>query len=156
MTKPEFEEFVLANRTVLYSVSYGLLPNPSDQDDAVQECIRIALQKRESLREDRFAKTWLIRILINECYTILRKRKREFPSEEIPVVVPQKANPAVFEAVMELPDKQKIPTILYYLEGYTTNEIAKILHIPVGTVKSRLIRARKLLQVTLDEEEAWL
>lgn len=152
MTKEAFLEQVLEHRSALYYVSYGLLPNKEDQEDAVQECIHKALKKRETLRDDQYFKTWITRILINECYNILRRRKREIPSEEIAIVAPQTANYGLFESVMELEEKLRVPIILHYLEGYTTREVAKILRAPESTIKSRLAKARGMLSQMIDFE----
>ncbi len=155
MTREAFEDAVVSLLGVLHSVSYSLLPNPEDQADAVQECVRKALQKRETLREDRFLKTWLIRILVNECYTILRGKKRIFSTDSVEIVAPPQADGTVFEALMQLEEKYRLPIVLHHIEGYKTQEIARILRIPEGTVKGRLARGRTRLQAILVEQEAW-
>ena len=153
MTKEEFAQEVVSLRSMLYYVSYSLLTNSIDQDDAVQEAIHKALAKRESLREASQLKSWLTRILINECYTILRRRKREVPTEEINPVVPEGAKRELFEAIVSLEEKLRLPLVLYYYEGYKTREIARILRVPEGTVKGRLARARGQLGEMLKDEE---
>ncbi len=153
MTKEAFAEQVLLLRKTMFYVSYSLLPNPIDQEDAVQESIRKGLQKCGALREEQYLKRWILRILLNECYNVMRRRKREIPTEEIPVVVPDTADSSVFEAVMELEEKLRIPIVLHYVEGYATREIASILRTPEGTVKTRMAKARALLRTTLKEEE---
>lgn len=154
MTKEQFDEAVLSLLGVLHSVSYSLLPNPHDQADAVQECIKKALMKRESLREDRYFKTWLIRILVNECHNIHRIKKRLVPTEAIEVIAPSAADPAQFEAINRLEEKLRLPLVLHYVSGYGTREIAGILQVTESTVKYRLVRGRKLLQQYINEEEA--
>ncbi len=135
----------------LYRVSYGLLHNPGDQADAVQECIRRALEKREALRDPRFMGTWMVRILINVCHDMLRKRKREFPSGEIPIAITPTSNFLMVDAFSRLEERFRLPLILHHIEGYTTKEIARMLHIPEGTVKNRLIKARKLFKIIIEE-----
>lgn len=155
MDREAFAREVLALKDVLYGISYTLLPNPEDQDDAVQECISRALQKREQLREARYLKTWLIRILINECYGVMRRRKRELPTDEIEAVAPPTADGEVFEALMTLEPKFRLPVVLHHIEGYGTREIARMLRVPEGTVKGRLVRARGKLKDMLEEGEGW-
>lgn len=155
MTKEEFTEQILEHRSTLYYVSCGLLKNRDDQDDAVQECIHKALRKRESLREDKYFKTWITRILINECYNVLRRKKREIPMEEMQVAPPVGAEYGLFHSVTELPEKLRLPIILHYLEGYATKDVAKILGVPEGTVKSRLKKARVLLKQSFYDEEVF-
>lgn len=155
MTKEAFAEQVVQLRSALYYVSYSLLPNPHDQEDAVQECIRKAFQKQESLRDEKYLKTWLIRILVNECHNIHRRRKREFPVEALPDTPPPEADREVFWSINRLDEKYRLPLVLHHYEGYTTKETAHILGIPEGTVKSRLLKARKLLGNYLQEKEVW-
>ena len=153
MTKERFEQEILALRGMLYYVSYSLLGNPADQDDAVQEALRRALEKRASLREEKKLKSWLTRILVNECYNILRRRKREVPVQALVVQVPPAANGILFAALMAMEDRLRLPLVLHHYEGYTTREIAQILRVPEGTIKGRLVRARKALASALNEEE---
>lgn len=154
MTKEAFDAAVVALRDVLYSVSYSLLPSRDDQDDAVQEAIRKALQKRETLREPQYLRTWLIRILINECYAALRRKRREVPTEVIEIIQPSQADPDTFDAIMGLEVKYRLPVVLHHIEGYTTREIAHMLRVPEGTVKGRLVHARGQLRTLLEEKEA--
>lgn len=155
MTREQFDQAILSLRSMLYYVSYGLLANSNDQDDAVQEAIRKALEKRASLRDEKQFKSWLTRIVINECYNILRKRKREIPTEELPALeVPPQAKEELFDALMTLEVKRRLPIVLHYYEGYTTKEIAQILRVPEGTIKGRLVRAREQLGLLLQEKEA--
>jgi RNA polymerase sigma-70 factor (ECF subfamily) len=149
MTRDEFAKQVVSLQDTLYRVSYSFLPNPYDQDDAVQEAIRIALQKRETLREDRYLKTWIIRILINVCYGLLRKKKKELPTEIIEVVIPSTSDTTVMEALLKQEERFRLPLVLHHIEGYTTKEVSHILRIPEGTVKARLVRGRSLLKTEL-------
>ncbi|MDR0897061.1 MAG: RNA polymerase sigma factor [Oscillospiraceae bacterium] len=157
MTKEAFIEQILALRSTLYYLSYSLLPNHADQEDAVQACLEKALRKRTTLREDAYLKTWLIRILINECHNVLRRKRREVPTEEIIAVAPPDADMGLFEAVSQLDPKLRIVLVLHCFEGYTTREVALMLRTPESTVKSRLKRARTLLgqQITQQNEEVW-
>lgn len=153
MTKEAFEEKVLELYSALYYVSYSILTNRADQDDAVQECIKKALMKRESLKEEKYLKTWLTRILINECHNVLRQRKREVLTEEMVIVAPPTSDSDLFEHITHLEEKLRLPIVLHYMEGYTTKEISKILRVPEGTIKSRLAKGRKILGETILEEE---
>lgn len=137
----------------LYRVSFSLLPSRYDQEDAVQESIRIALHKRDTLREERYFQTWVIRILINECYGLLRRRKREIPTHEIIQSLPPDGDPGVMEALMQLEPKLRLPVVLHYVEGYTIREIAGMLRAPENTIKTRMARARKLAKAILLEGE---
>lgn len=155
MTREEFETRMIAMQDTLYRVSATLLRAPCDREDAIQECIYKALLKREKLREDAAMQSWVIRILINECYAILRRAKRERPQEEMPErAVPEDANPEVFEALFSLDGKYRLPLVLHYVEGYSTEEIARMLRLPAGTVRSRMTRGRQKMKEYITKKEA--
>ena len=151
MTKEEFERRIIDLQDTLYRVASTILPRPCDREDAIQECIYRALRKRDSLRDDDALRSWVIRILINECYVMLRRFKRERPTDELPQPDPD-ANPDVFRALYSLKRDLRLPLVLHYVEGYPLEDIARILRIPCGTVKSRMARARKKLKLKLEEE----
>lgn len=154
MTKEEFEARIIGMQDTLYRVSATLLKQPCDREDAIQECIYKALRKRDSLRDDRFMQSWVTRILINECYSIHRRAKWERPSEQLPEPPPMPgpdADPEVFRILFSLNEKLRLPMVLHYVEGYSVDEVARIMRIPTGTVKSRLARAREKMHKEMKE-----
>ena len=155
MKREEFESRIIAMQDTLYRVSATILHQSCDREDAIQECIYKATLKREKLKDDRAMQSWVIRILINECYAILRHKKRNVPVENIPEPqMPPDADPNIFRILFSLEDKWRLPLVLYHVEGYSTEKIASILRIPQGTVRSRLTRARDKLKTMLKEQEA--
>lgn len=154
MKKEEFVEKVVDVRDMLFRVACSMLPSRYDREDAVQETIRIALQKRESLRHDEHFKTWIVRILINECNKVLRKKKREALQAEIRADLPDDANLEMMDALLALDIKIRIPIVLSCVEGYTIKEISGLMKLPEGTVKWRLSRGRELLRTQLVEGRA--
>ena len=97
--------------------------------------------------------TWIIRILINECHNIQRKRRRELPLEALPdQAAPAGADDALHDALLGLDEALRLPLILHYVEGFSIEEIARILRWPQGTVKSRMSRGRRELRRILTEE----
>ena len=154
MTQAEFTGRVVAMQNTLYRVSTTILPQMCDREDAVQGAIEKALLKCDRLRDDRALEKWLTRILINECYALLRKRKRETLFDDLPEreTAPD-ANPDLYQLFTSLEEKYRLPMVLYYVEGYTVEETARMLRMPNGTIKSRLYRGRQLLRDTLDLEE---
>lgn len=154
MNRQEFTHRVLALEGRLHRISYGLLRNAQDQQDAVQEAVLKAWQKICSLRDERFFATWLTRILINECYNLLSARKGAVPLDavqEIPSAAGE-ANRELRDAVLALDEKLRLPVLLHYMEGYRVREIAEILKLPEGTVKTRLARAKREMKKHLEEE----
>ncbi len=155
MTKDEFEARIIAMQDTLFRVSATILRQSCDREDAIQECIYRALKKRETLRDDRYMQSWVIRILINECYSIHRRAKWERPSEKLPEPPPlpgPDADSEAFHVLFSLEEKMRLPVVLHYVEGYSVEEVARIMRIPVGTVKSRLARAREKMKKELEKE----
>ncbi len=157
MNKNDFIEQVMAAEKTLYHISKSILKNDCDCADAVSETIVTAYSKLDSLRDERFFKTWLCRILINECYRICRANKKVVPLEDYMAAQPsseQQNALGLFDAIMELQTELRVVIVLHYIEGFKTIEVAKILKIPEGTVKSRLSRARSKLNSVFGEKEA--
>ncbi len=153
MTSEAFASAIIGMTQTLYRVCYAQLSQACDRQDAVQEALRKAWEKRDSLRNEEYLKTWLIRILLNECRTIQRKSKRVLPYDEPPMPKEGKTEHSDIKlALLSLPDAQRMPVVLHYMEGYSLEDTAKALRLPVTTVKSRLQRAKQALRAVLSEE----
>ena len=76
MTKEKFAELVLESEKTLYRVSMSMLKNETDCEDAVQTAILSAYEKLDTLKNEEYFKTWLVRILINDCNRQLRTKNR--------------------------------------------------------------------------------
>ena len=135
----------------LYRVARTLLRSDADCEDAVQEALLKAWTRLATLRQEQYFETWLIRILINECKSLYRRRPRV--EGEIPESLAAPAEDrSLMDALMNLPEKFRIPVELHYIEGYGISEISRMLRLPEGTVKWRLSRSRALLKDELGEE----
>ena len=154
MTGEAFAKAVTEMTQTLYRVSCSQLPNEADREDAVQEALRRAWEKRGSLRNEEYLRTWVVRILLNVCHDIQREGKRMIPAEEIPGPdVPSAEEPVdLKECLLRLDERERIPILLYYLEGFDIGQISAVLRIPRGTVKSRLHRGREQLRTICREE----
>ena len=151
------EEFVVRVETIrpmLYRVCCMQLYEPADREDAIQEAIFKAWKKRYSLREPQYFNTWFVRILVNECHNIQRRRKRSQPLE----TVYELTGNSGFEgqdlrmSLASLDEKLRICVLLYYIEGFSVREVSRILGISENAVKARLMRGRKGLKALLSEE----
>ena len=134
MTKEELGTLILNSERQLYSTAKTILINDQDCADAIQETIVKAFSKIGTLRNDKYAKTWLIRILINECYTLLRKSSKlvslEGMSEMTEIETDQRTDYSdLYRAVNSLKEELRMPVILYYIEDFNIKEIAQILEI---------------------------
>ena len=152
MTKEQFSAKILAMERSLYRVSKSLLRNDEDCADAIQNAILKAYGKLHTLKDEKYFKTWVTRIVINESYAILRANKRlvsyeEYMSDEH--AAEEDEYSPVFEEITKMKEKYRIPFVLHYVEGYTTAEIAKMLGLSEGAVKTQLFRARNQLKAQL-------
>ena len=145
---------IIALTATLYRVSCSLLSTEADREDAVQAAIEKAWQKAKGLRDEMKLKPWLVRILINECHNIGRRRKREILVETLPEKASQEDEDArlLRDGLLCLPPKVRIPLVLHYMEGFSVLEIATMLNCPKGTILSRLDRGRKQLKALLSKE----
>lgn len=157
MTDEAFEKAMLGMRETMYRVSYGLLRQEQDRMDAAQEAMARAWEKRATLRDDRYLSTWLVRILINECHNIQRRQGRDATvltfQHHATASIPADADRDAHDAILALPQALRLPIILHYMEGYSLQEIADMLRLPLGTVGTRLHRARRKLRALLADDE---
>lgn len=154
MKKEQLGKLIIASEDTLYHVAKTMLCSEADCADAIQEAIVKAFTNLHTLKQDSYAKTWLIRILINECYAIMRKEKRivslENYTREEETAEPEDYSD-LYEAVSRLPQEIRICVTLYYLEGYSVKETAGLLELTESAVKNRLARARAKLRSDLEQ-----
>jgi len=156
-----FNYLILEYQNLAYSVAYRLLSNTESAADAVQESFIKAYRALESFRGGSF-KSWLMRIVTNTCYDLLRaqKRRRTDSLDDLPVdeeyatqLIDRRESPDQFverqelselieAALQSLPEDQRTAMILCDIQGYTYEEIAEMTGVAMGTVKSRISRAR--------------
>lgn len=156
LNKTTFINNILESEQTLYRVSKSILGNDQDCEDAINNAILKAYEKLDSLKEEQYFKTWLIRIVINECNSLRRKQLKFLSFEDVfknKKIDEKEDYNDLYIAIQSLPKKIKVPIVLYYIEGYSVDEIKEILDIPQGTVKSRLSRGRKLLKTKLENME---
>jgi len=157
---------VLHYQDMAYTVAYRIMGERDAAADATQEAFISAFRKLHQFRGDRF-KPWLMRIVTNACYDELRRRQRRpvasldamheispmpglqlFSQQENPEQHAQRSELAVAiqDCISDLPDNQRVIAVLSDVEGYSYQEIVEITDLPLGTVKSRLSRARTRLR----------
>ncbi len=158
LSKKDYINLMETHKEMLYRTAYGYLRDETLALDALDEAIYLGYQHRKSVLEPEFAKTWLVRILINECLRILKEKKRILPFEDISQVSERTQN--THEEALEisldtklaletLPFDLKQVIILRYFSDETIADTAKILQIPEGTVSSRARKALALLKIEL-------
>lgn len=155
MKKEKLGEIILASQESMYHVAKTLLRSDADCADAIGEAIVKAFSRLDSLRSDKYAKTWLTRIVINECYSHLRRQSRVVSLEDYsPLDIPadSRSYSDLYDALSRLPAQTRLCVTLHYLEGYSLRETAKIMETTEAAVKSRLARARQVLKAELSSE----
>ena len=140
---------------LLYRLCYSILLVREDAEDAVQDVFLKYYRKQPTFADENHEKAWFIRVAVNHCKDILRRRKlREFiPLSEVEELLAEKEAEAddsgVLQALFELTDRYRIVMILHYLEGYPVKEVARLCGISQSAVKMRLSRGREQLKERL-------
>ena len=157
MDKITEQEFCLAVRKEsksMFRLAYGILHNAADAEDAVSEAVLKAWKNINTVRDAGRLKNWMLAIVINEAKNMSKKAKREVAVEEIfdylnAYETPERRSD-ILDSVSYLKEKYRIVIFMYYFNEMTVKNIAEILKISEGTVKSRLNRARAQLKHILE------
>lgn len=160
-----YNRLVLHYQDIVYNVALRIMKDPGSAEDATQEAFISAYNALRRFRGGSF-KSWLLRIVTNACYDELRRRKRR-PQSSLDAITEEIESPsfmaddsagpeeqqqqvelidAVERCLEELPDEQRIAAVLCDVEGRDYKEIAEIMSTSLGTVKSRISRARSKLR----------
>lgn len=163
--RPSLQELVEAHYAGLYRYAYRLTGAASDAEDLTQEAFCKAQQQLGQLREPDKARAWLFRILRNAYLHTYRSQKLhrcvsldqlgelpDTPPEAVPEVEPAQLQ----QALGDLPEVFRTPVILYYFEDFSYRDIAEQMDLPLGTVMSRLARAKGYLRGRLLQPPAAL
>ena len=159
MNDSDYEQAVELFYSSLYAFGYSLARSPDDACELTQETYARLLTKGYQLRNRARLKSWLFTTLYRLFLAGKRRHNRlphfelscvehELPAVE-PVQLDRLDDGVVRDALLALEDHYRLPITLFYLENHSYAEIAKILHIPIGTVMSRLSRAKVLLRERL-------
>lgn len=139
----------------VWRVAFGYVKNPSDADDITQNVFCALLKNRKDFDSEEHGRNWLIRVTVNECKKWFRspwRRTVSFEAYAAGLEFPTPESRELLCAVMDLPVKYRMPLYLHYYEGYTTEQIARLLKIPKGTVCTNLSRGRAMLKDQLQED----
>lgn len=144
-----FVTLVKQYENVLYRTASKLLNNEQDVADVMQDTIISAYEKIHTLKKDEYFNTWICKILINKCSSLLNKSKKLVVMDE--QLLMEKKNDGfqkleLEDALNSLNEAYRLALILYYIVGLNIKEISEFLKEPEGTIKSRLSRAKTLLR----------
>ncbi len=143
-----FERVYDAYANMLYRLAVSMLRSSDDAEDVVQNVFCRYLDRAPAFRDSEHEKAWLLRVTINQCKDLMRRRKIRawLPIEALTEVgVREKSTPAL-DAVYSLPEKYKTVVVLHYLEEMSIEEIARVLSLSPSAVKMRLSRGRDMLR----------
>lgn len=127
---------------------------PADAEDAVQDTFLRLLTHSPCFRDREHEKAWLLRTTLNRASDLRRRRRDDAPLEEAASAAVESPDYGpLLSAVRSLPEAYSAVIHLYYYEGYSIQEIARLLALPVPTVGTRLARGRERLRNLLKEEE---
>ena len=156
LTEEQFTRAVKQNMDTVYRVAVNYLRDPAAAEDVCQEVFLRLFRSGPEFESEDHCRNWLIHVCINECKRALASPWRRAESlvdpESLSLFEDPKDN-STFQLVMSLPKKHRIVLYLHYYEGYSTAEIAQLLHILPATVRSQLDRGRKQLKQLLLEAE---
>lgn len=140
---------------MLFRLCLITLGNASDAEDAVQETFIKYLQKAPVFQSEEHEKAWLITVATNQCRDVLRFRNRHpvVDVEEIKEFAGDVSDSGILDVLMTLPDKFRTVLVLYYVEEYRIEEIAKIIGRTNSAVKMRLQKGRRLLREAYEKED---
>jgi RNA polymerase sigma-70 factor (ECF subfamily) len=154
-----FEEIVIRYERAVYNLAVRTLRDSTEAQDATQEAFFKAYRALGSFRPGAKFSTWIFTICYRLCCDRLAKRKR-FSGDELPDRADPSAGPAALAerndealrlraAIDALPEKYRAVITLYHLQGKQYEEIASVLNLPLGTVKTHLFRAKEQLRKAL-------
>ena len=155
MSKEEFVVFTEKYMDTIYRVAYSWTRNSHDANDVTQDVLIQRYKTTRTFESDSHMKNWLIRVTVNQCKMLFRSpwSKMEDIGEYADTLgFEEESHLDLFQAVMNLDKKYRVPILLFYYEDYSTTEIASILGIPEKTVSTRLFRAKAKLKNYLKEE----
>jgi RNA polymerase sigma-70 factor (ECF subfamily) len=145
----ELAERIRQYQREMYRLSFVILKNETDAQDAVSETIVKAFESKDKLKDKDKLKQWLMKILVNVSKTMIKNRQRLVlleDTEQLDSAVTDSPD-ELLEIVMQLEEEFRTVVVLYYYQCFSTKEISWMMKVPEGTVKSRLARAREKLKV---------
>ena len=152
ISKADIKEVIEKYSNMLFRISYCILCNRQDSEDALQDTFFKFITKAPEFKDDEHEKAWLIKVVTNISKNMLvtRLKRKTVDIDELKHIGVDDTDSGVFSAVMELPVKYKMVMTLYYIEGYTSAQISDMLSISEAAVRKRLQKGRELLKLEME------
>jgi RNA polymerase sigma-70 factor (ECF subfamily) len=157
----EFERLLVESSTLAFRVAFGVLRQREDAEDVAQDAFIKAHRNFRRLRDRTRFRAWLVRLTwrlaLDRQRTNRRRAHRDMEHSRLAPITTPNADPAVlnervnhvWRAIDALPDKLRLPLVLFGIEGHDIGEVSRLLGLPEGTVKSRLFYARERMKESL-------
>ena len=155
ISRDAFAQEVRSLTDTAFAVSYLILGHSADCEDAMSAAILRAYENRGKLKKRESFRAWFLQILRHEAYNLLRKQRRLTPVEELPEAPAPEGDDAGrldLQAALDQLTEDQRTALLLQQEGYDLAEIGQALDVPVGTVNSRISRAKRTLRTLLEEQ----
>ena len=156
-SKPDFEKAYMTYADMLYRIALAYLKSSEDASDAVQDVFIKLMDKSPSFKDENHEKAYLVRLTVNRCKDLLRKRsiRLHSPIEEAYEVASHSDTDIsdMLALLHSIDEKYRETLILHYLEGLSAEETAEALGISLSAVKMRLMRGREILRNAMEKEE---
>lgn len=154
MTEQQLEGYIRLYRATVFRLAYSYVKNREDADDITQDAFMRLYVYNGSFDSGENVKAWLIRVTVNLSKDMLRSawhRSRAEICTDIPVQTEEQSD--LLGIIRDMKPEYSAVLYLYYYEGYSVKEIAKLRRAPSATVRTRLARARAMLRKMLSKEE---
>lgn len=154
LTEQQFTDAAERYLDMVYRIALNWFRNPADAEDTAQNTMLRLWRTDTDFQGEEHLRRWLVRVALNECKRMSAHswHKHTVPLEQCPEpVFSDPARQTLYQEVMELPAKYRVPLYLYYYEGYKVDEVGELLGLKTSTVQTRLARARTKLKTQLEE-----
>ena len=154
-SEAEIKEIIDKYGSLIFRISYCILCNVEDAEDAVQETLLKYITKAPEFNGEEHRKAWLIKVAANISKNMLvfRLRRETVNIDDVKNIGIGENDYEIFELIMSLPAKHKIVMTLYYIEGYRSREIAEIIGISEENVRKRIQKGREMLKKEFEKEK---
>ena len=150
----DFQEICDKYGNRLYAAAFNICRQQQDAEDVVQECLIRLYQSSTEFESEEHLKAWLLKVTVNKAISLKRtfwnRNRTSYEDYMDSLEFEDPSDRTLMDAVLALPEKNRVVVHLHYFEGYKTREIADILELSENTVKTRLLKSRKLLRASLE------
>ncbi len=166
-----FEQLIADYQVYCYNIALGMLKSEEDAKDVSQEALLKVFQKIATFDQKSTFSTWLYRIVVNSCLDFIKKQKKlrlvdgdydvvgqqlaTAHDDVVKQVIKNELSVIIARSIKQLSVKQRLPIVLRDYLGLSYGDVAAVLNLPLGTVKSRLMRARNKLREIVRSDTAF-